>query len=95
MAAAVALFVVFTLAILVALIQRRAVSCNCFGGRGHLISAWDLARNATLIAACGAYLGNVPVAHSLDMAAWLLLSGIAVILFLVSTSLDEIARLAG
>lgn len=93
MAAAFALFAVFTVVILAALVQRRAVSCNCFGGRGHLISAYDLARNAALIGACGTYLLGAPTAGGLGMGVYLLLFGVAIILFLISTNLDDIALL--
>jgi hypothetical protein len=94
MAAALLLFIAFTAAIFFALVQRRAIICNCFGARGHPISAWDLVRNAALIAACGAYLRLGPSGHSLDATAWLLLGGLALIAALVSTGLDDIARLA-
>lgn len=93
MAAALALFAVFSSVLLAALVQRRAVSCNCFGGRNHPISAFDLVRNAMLIGACGAYLLAAPAAGGLGAAAYLLLSGVAVILFLISTKLDDIAPL--
>lgn len=94
MAAALALFVLFTAAILVALIQRRQIACNCFGGRGHPISAHDLVRNGALIAACGVYLRYAAAGHSLDAATWILLFGIALIWMLVSIHLNEITSLA-
>lgn len=94
MAAAMALFAAFAAVILVALVQRRSIMCNCFGGRGHVISFYDLVRNAALIAACGFYLVHGPSGHSLDAAAWLLMLGLVFILFLVSTNLNEIAHLA-
>jgi hypothetical protein len=94
MAAALALFVTFTAAILIALIQHRQISCNCFGGRGHPISGHDLVRNGALIAACGVYLRYVPAGHSLDAPTWLLLFGIALIWMLISTNLNEIVALA-
>ncbi len=94
MAAALMLFILFTAAILVALVQGRTVQCRCFGGRGHVISIHDLARNGVLMAACGLYLRYGAPGAPIDAAGWLLLSGIAVILFLVTTNLDEIASLA-
>ena len=94
MIAALALFALFTAVILVALVQRRSIMCNCFGGRGHPISFYDVVRNAALIAACGFYLGQGPAAHPLAPAAWLLLAGIALLAFLVSANLNEIALLA-
>ena len=94
MAAALALFLAFTAVLLVALVQRKAVRCTCFGGRGHPISAWDLLRNGALIAACAVHLRQGPLAHPLDPAAWLLLFGTALILLLISANLAEIARFA-
>ncbi|MDP3748524.1 MAG: hypothetical protein Q8Q88_15905 [Phenylobacterium sp.] len=93
MVAALALFGVFTAVIIVALVQRRAVNCNCFGGRSHVISAHDLVRNATLIAASGAYFLGGPVAGGLGWADYLLLFGVAVIVVLISTNLDDIVLL--
>ena len=93
-AAALAMFASFSAVILVALVQRRSITCNCFGGRGHRISLFDLGRNAALIAACGVYLGHGPAAQPLAPAVWLLLAGIALLAFLVSTNLNEIALLA-
>lgn len=94
MAAAIMLFAIFTGFILLALVQRRAVVCSCFGGRGHPLSFWDLVRNLILIAAGAIYLSQSPLGHALDPAAWLLLAGIAFILFLVATNLNRIALLA-
>jgi hypothetical protein len=94
MAAAIMLFAIFTGFILLALVQRRAVVCSCFGGRGHPLSLWDLVRNLILIAAGAIYLSQSPLGHALAPAVWLLLAGIAFILFLVSTNLNRIALLA-
>ena len=94
MAAALILFILFTAAILIALVQGRTVQCRCFGGRGHAISVHDVARNGALMAACGLYLRYGAPGAPIDEAGWLLLFGIAVILFLVTTNLDEIAMLA-
>lgn len=93
MAAALALFLAFTAVLLVALAQRRTVSCNCFGASDHPISAWDLVRNLLLIAACVAWLLMGPPAAALAPGAWLLLLGAAVIAFLLSTNLHRIAPL--
>ncbi len=94
MAAAIMLFAIFSGFILLALVQRRAVVCSCFGGRGHPLSVWDLVRNLVLIAAGAIYLSQGPLGHALDPAAWLLLAGIAFILFLIATNLNRIALLA-
>lgn len=95
MAAALALFLAFTAVLLVALVQRRTVSCNCFGASDHPISAWDLVRNLLLIAACAAWLLMGPPATALAPGTRLLLLGVAVIAFLISTNLHRIAPLLG
>lgn len=63
-AAALSLFLAFTAVVLKALVDRRQVRCSCFGAPGHVISRWDLARNALLIAACVVYLAQAPRAAS-------------------------------
>jgi Methylamine utilisation protein MauE len=93
MIAALALFACFWLVILVSLALRRPLVCNCFGGRARPISGLDLVRNGFLVAASAWFLAAPPAAAPAP-AAWLLLAGLALILFLVSTSLDEIAWLA-
>ena len=90
MAAAMAMFALFWTMILVALIRRRAVVCNCFGGGAKPISWFDLVRNLAMVGACAFFLLSPPPA-ALWPAAWLLLLGVACIVFLVSTNLDEIA----
>jgi len=93
MAAALAMFLAFTAVLLVALVQRQTVSCNCFGAGDHPISAWDVARNLLLISACAAWLLMRPPAVSLGPGAWTLLAGAAVIAFLISTNLRRVAAL--
>jgi hypothetical protein len=82
-AAALLLFAAFSAVILSALIRRRVIRCNCFGGATHVISAYDIARNAVLIAACGFYLRESPSQQGLPAAASLGLLGAAVALFLL------------
>lgn len=94
MAAALILFILFTAAILIALVQGRTVQCRCFGGRGHALSSHDVARNGVLMAACAVYLRYGAPGVPIDAAGWVLLAGIAVILLLVTLNLDEIAMLA-
>ena len=94
MAAALLLFLAFSTVLGVALVRRRTVHCNCFGGPGHKISVHDLVRNAALIAAGGWYLGNRPPAMLLGPAEFFLLLAGALILFLVSAHLREIQGLA-
>jgi hypothetical protein len=92
-AAAIAMFALFWLVILAALAGRRPMVCNCFGGAGRPVSWLDLVRNGMLIGASTLYL-LAPPAVGLAPAAWLLLLGIALIAFLISTNLDEIAAAA-
>lgn len=93
MAAALVLFLAFTAVLLIALVQRQTASCNCFGASDHPISAWDLVRNLLLIAACATFLLLGPSAVGLTLGTWLLLLGVAVIAFLISTNLHRIASL--
>lgn len=92
-AAAMALFALFWVTILIALVRGQAVVCNCFGGGAKPISRLDLVRNLAMVGACAVFLLSPP-AGSLDPYAWALLLGVAVIAFLVSTNLDEIAAQA-
>lgn len=94
MAAAMALFALFAGFILLALVQRRTIVCSCFGGRGHALSGWDLVRNLFLVAAGAVHLRYGPLGDRLEPAAWLLLAGIAFILFLIATNLNRVALLA-
>lgn len=94
MAAALALFAVFTIVILIALLQRRAVDCNCFGRSNHMISATDIVRNTLLMAACGVYLAPGLPDASLALTAYPPLIGVALIAFLITIHLNEIARIA-
>lgn len=94
MAAALLLFTLFSIAIAVALAKGRRISCNCFGGGGGPITGHDLVRNGMLIAAALFYLVQAPKVQGLDIIAWALLGGTALILLLVSANLGEIAALA-
>jgi hypothetical protein len=93
MAAALAMFALFWLAILAALAARRPMVCNCFGGGARPISPLDLARNLAMAGACAFFL-LAPPPPALAPSAWLLLFPAALIAFLVSTHLDDIAELA-
>ncbi|HEX8468262.1 MAG TPA: MauE/DoxX family redox-associated membrane protein [Allosphingosinicella sp.] len=90
MAAALATFALMWTAILVALITRRPLMCNCFGGRARPVSWLDLVRNLALIGASALFLLSPPLGAP-GLAGWLLLLGLAFIAFLISTNLDEIA----
>jgi hypothetical protein len=93
MAAALAAFTLMWAVILIALLTRRPLMCNCFGGRARPISWLDLVRNLALIGACAFFLLSPPLGAP-GLAEWLLLLGVAVIAFLISTNLDEIAAAA-
>lgn len=93
MAGALLLFILFTAAISIALVQGKRVNCRCFGGGGHALSVYDVIRNGILMAACGFYLRFGVAGIAIEPIGWLLLSGVALILFVVSTNLDEIALL--
>lgn len=88
------MFLAFTVVILAALVRRKAVRCNCFGGGGHKISAYDVARNGLIIAAALFPLHLSALALPSAPAVTTLLLGMALILFLVSTSLGNIVAVA-
>lgn len=90
---ALALLLAFTAVLLVALVQRQTVSCNCFGVSDRPISAWDLVRNGLLIAACTAWSFMEPPKVALSPGAWLALLGAAAIAALISTNLHRLAPL--
>ena len=94
MAAALITFALMWTVILVALLTRRRLMCNCFGGRAREISRLDLVRNLAPVAACAFFLSRAPL-DAPRPSEWLLLLGLAFIAFLVSTNLDEIAARAG
>lgn len=90
MAAALATFALMWTVILFALLTHRPLMCNCFGGRERPVSWLDLVRNVALIGACALFLAS-PSLSAPGLAGWLLLLGMAFIVFLVSTNLDAIA----
>ncbi|UXI66235.1 MauE/DoxX family redox-associated membrane protein [Tahibacter amnicola] len=87
--ATLALFIVFTTVIAVSLAQDRTVLCSCFGGSSHRISAYDLVRNLLFIGAAGFALGT-PSLPADDVFLRVMLAGVAVIFFLISTALQDI-----
>lgn len=98
MLTALLIFILFTFVIAVALVQDKIISCNCFGRAEQKISVYDLLRNLILIVACSYYLVFQqdlfqPGIQSIDIIPRLLLSGVAFILFQISTNLNEIAIL--
>jgi hypothetical protein len=94
-AAALLLLLAFTAAILQALFHGRAVRCNCFGGFGRPVSAWDVARNFLLVAACLLCLRGSALAVPVPVAAWVVMGGVALVLALVSIHLEALAEAAG
>jgi hypothetical protein len=95
MTAALVLFLAFTAVLLVALVRRQTVSCNCFGASDHPISAWDLVRNLLLISACASWLLMGQPGVALSLGERILLLGATVFAFLISTNLHRIAPLLG
>lgn len=95
MAAALVMLLAFTAVLLVALVQRQEVSCNCFGAGEHPISGWDVARNGLLISACVVRLLLGPPGNALPPSTLLLLLGAAGVAFLISTNLRRIASVLG
>ncbi len=91
MAAALGLFLAFSAVLLVALVQRQTVSCNCFGTDDHPISAWDLGRNLWMISASVAGLVLGPPTEAPPVAMRLLALGVAGLAFGVSTNLRGLA----
>ena len=89
MVGAMVLFALFWAVILFALVRRPAVVCNCFGGGARPISRLDLVRNLAMTGACAFFLLS-PRPPALAPSGWLLLLGVGIIAFLISTHLDEI-----
>lgn len=93
-AVALLLFIVFSLAIATILVEKRRVSCRCFGASSETLSPIDLGRNAVYIGAAGGYLGMDVGPAPGGLAAHLLLAMGAGLCFLVSTSMHDIRNLA-
>lgn len=93
LAAALALFSVFTAVISVSLVQERAMVCSCFGSSSHRISAHDLVRNVLFMGAAGFSLMHPPIDGSIDGISRTSLAGVALIIFLLSTSMQDVALL--
>lgn len=91
-AAALALLLGFTAALLAALAARRRVSCNCFGAGEHPISGWDVVRNLLLIAAAVTQLLLEPPREDPAASVWWLALGAAGLAFVATTNLHWLAR---
>lgn len=94
MMVAAALFVVFAAMISTVLARRTPVACNCFGGSSHVISGFDLARSASLVAACAFYLAQFTRAASSSFVGLVLMFGVAAIAAVLSVRLSDLAFLA-
>lgn len=88
--AAALLFAALTAVVGVALAQDRTVVCSCFGGASHRLSGYDLLRNSLLIGAA-VFGALAPPLRDIDVFSHIALAGIAVILFQLSTGLQDIA----
>lgn len=93
LAAALALFSLFAAVIAWSLIQDRAIVCSCFGTSSHRISIYDLIRNLLFICASAFALRYLSPATSIEPVAEAALAGIAIIVLLLSTALQDIALL--
>lgn len=93
-ALAFGLLLTFTGAIARVLVARRQVSCRCFGRTSHALSYVDLLRNALYMAAAGyLLLGHVNAAPAEDVASQLSLALVAMVVFLITASIQDIRNL--
>ena len=83
------LFTVFTIVIGVALLQKRMISCNCFGSENKKLSKYDLLRNFSILGAIFFLLSCNPVLD-FHLLTFILAIPFALILFQVSMNLDLI-----
>ena len=90
---AAALVVIFAATISTVLARRTPVACNCFGGSSHVISGFDLARSASLLAACAFYFAQYTPVASFSFIGLVLMFGVAVITATLSVRLSDIAFL--
>lgn len=91
--AALALFTLFATVITWSLIQDRAISCSCFGASTHRITPYDLLRNLVFIGAVVIAWKYAQTDAAIDAVSSLMLAGIALIAFLITTALQDIALL--
>lgn len=89
MFAALSMFALFTALIATALARGQKLSCNCFGGAGHIVTRVDLVRNAALILACLLYLLVAPN-PSVSVAEGVLLAAASVSPLILTTNLDSL-----
>lgn len=88
---ATCMFAAFTIALAAVLYQGRVVQCHCFGASQYPVSALDLFRNALLIAAGVFCLLNAGAFGAADPAAYPFLAGLALLLALLTVSINDIA----
>lgn len=91
MAAALAMFVVFTAVIGISIVRGRAIVCNCFGTSTHRVGHLDVVRNLVLTAAAA-----IALAHGMPAMPWpveLVLAGLAAIGVAASVWLRDLAWL--
>lgn len=94
MMVATTLFVVFAATISAMLARRMPVACNCFGGSSHVISGFDLARSASLLAACAFYFAQFTQVASFSFVGLVLMFGVATITAVLSVGLSDLVFLA-
>jgi hypothetical protein len=92
---ALALFIVFTLAVAQVIITRRLVSCRCFGKTAHTLSFIDLTRNSIYITVAASYLAlrGSTVGPTDNFLTQLSLGLVAMLCFLLSANMQDIKNL--
>lgn len=95
MAAALAMFAVFTALVARKYLQEGIVRCSCFGEAGRSVSPFDLLRNVLVMACIAFYLacaGGTATAP-LSSEAWFLAAGLAALLTVLAVEFHEIVML--
>ena len=94
---ATSLLIIFSLALVSVLIRKLPTVCHCFGSSTKAVSLFDIWRNVGLLfCSLSGFLTLVGIQQSpapLNLFAWLLIGGFAVIVTLVGTQLGEIIQL--
>lgn len=93
MAAALAMFAVFTALVARKYVQEGIVRCSCFGEAGRSVSPFDLLRNVLVMACIAFYLVSAGAAPDLGAEAWFLAAGLAAFLTVLAVEFHEIAML--
>ena len=91
------LLTIFSLVLVSVWVRKLPTSCHCFGSSTRVVSLFDIWRNVgLLLCSFSGLLILVEIQQNtapLDLFAWLLIGGLAVIVVLVWTQLSEIIQL--